>query len=134
MSIILTKNDGVTDVTFAPKAAQGSKQEFVNASASALEPETIMTDHLVRSGVGSSNRHTISVKKTLLSTDGTRQGDLIASLVLTIPNLDSYSTTKLNDVVKQLQCCMKNTAIADLVAGASLDGKDLHVDGAYVPA
>lgn len=134
MSIILTKNDGVTDVTYSPKAAAGAKQEFVNASASALEPESVMTDHLVRAGIGSSNRHTISVKKTLLSTDGTRQGDLIASLVITVPNLDTYTTAKLNDVIKQLQCCMKNATLADLVAGASLDGKDLHVDGAYVPA
>lgn len=134
MSIILTKNDGTTDVTYVPKAAAGARQEFVNASASVTEPETILTDHLFRTGVGNSNRHTLSVKKTLISSDGTRQGDLVASLVITIPNLDSYTTAKLNDLLKQLQCCMKNSAIADFVAGASLDGKDLHVDGAYVPA
>lgn len=134
MAIIVTKNDGVTDVTYSPRGGSGSKQEFVNAAALVNEPQSIMTDHLIRTGVGLNSRHTISVKHTLLSSAGDRQGDLIASLVVTVPNIDTYSSAKLNDVIKQLQCCLKNANMATFVAGASLDGSDLHIDGAFIPA
>lgn len=134
MSLILTKNDGTTDVTYVPQASNGARQEFVNALSTVTERETVLTDHLVRVGIGSSNRHTLSVKKTLLSVDGTKQGDLVASLVLTIPNLDSFTTAKMNDIVAQLQSCMRDTVLAEFIAGASLDGKDLNVTGPFNPA
>lgn len=134
MSLILTKDDGTTDVTYLPTSGNGLKQEFVNPSSSVTERENVLTDHQVRTGIGQSSRHSLSVRKVIQSTDGSKNGSIIASFTLTIPNIDTYTAAKMYDIVKQLQSSLKKACLDRLAASASVDGLDLNVTGPFNPA
>lgn len=124
MSIILTLSDATTNKTYIPRGMNGYKEEFVDADSPLDERATLMTDHQIKTGVNQTSRHILSAKKVLQNSEGSQSAAIIASLSITVPNLDTVTSTAINDVIKQVQCLLGNSSVNKLVAGASLDGID----------
>lgn len=132
MSLIVTKSDHTTDITFDLVSEQGGKRVYLNKSTGLTESETIEIEHNLRpAGAKGSDRHIIRVLKQ--DVDDTTGAFTIASFVLTIsiPRATAFTSTVVKDLSKYLQCLLKQSFIGDLAVGVTTDG-DYHQDS-FVP-
>lgn len=133
MSLIVTKLDATTDVTFDLVSEQNGKKTFLNKATGLTESETIEIEHNLRpAGAKGSDRHTIRILKQ--DVDDVTGNFSVASFVLTIsiPRASAFTNTVIGDMSKYLQCLLKATFIQDIKVGITTEG-DYHVDS-YVPA
>jgi hypothetical protein len=133
-SIILTKADGTTDVTYKEQSLQGAVRVYANESAGLVEPETLRVQHILRPvGAKGTDRHNITLQKLVV--DDTTNQNLVASLSLqmSIPRSTEITLAMLKDMVAQLTSYINRTAnLTSLYNGATPEG-DFNVTGPFNP-
>jgi hypothetical protein len=85
-SIILTKADGTTDVTYSPQQSNGTQNVYQNTNAGLVEPETLRIQHFLRpAGAKGSDRHQIVLTKAIVEDTTNQYLQLSASLQFSVP-------------------------------------------------
>lgn len=134
MSIILTKADGTTDVTYAPQSNNGLIQVFANSSAGLIEPETMRIQHILRPvGAKGVDRHNIVLQKVVV--DDTTNQNLVmsASLQLSIPRSSEVTLAMLKDMVAQLTSYINRSANLTAIYNGATPTGDFNVTGPFNP-
>lgn len=134
MSIILTKADGTTDVTYTLQQANGLQQVFQNVSAGLTEPETIRVQHFLRpAGAKGSDRHQIVFTKAIVEDTTNQYLQLSASLQISVPRSTEITLAMLKDMIAQMTSYVNRSAnVTSLFNGATPEG-DFNVTGPFNP-
>lgn len=134
MSIILTKADGTTDVTYTLQQSNGLQQVFQNVSAGLTEPETLRVQHFLRpNGAKGSDRHQIVFTKAIVEDTSNQYLQLIGSLQFSVPRSTEITLAMLKDMVAQMTSYVNRSAnITSLFNGATPEG-DFNVTGPFNP-
>jgi hypothetical protein len=134
-SIILTKSDGTTDVTYALQSSNGAQNVYANQAAGLVAPETLRVQHFLRpSGAKGTDRHQIVIQKAIVesTTDQYLVGSL--SMVMSIPRSTEFTLAMVKDLVAQFTSYFNKTAnITSLFNGATPEG-DFNVTGPFNPS
>lgn len=135
MSVIVTKSNGSTDVTYTLTEQKGSQLNFSNIAAGLTEPETMRVQHFMRPpGAKGSDRHQIVFQKAIV--EDTTNNYLIGSvsLLITVPRSSEYTLTMVKDLIAQLTSYVNLTAnLTTVVNGGTPDG-DFNVTGPFNPS
>jgi len=135
MSIIVTKSNGTTDVTYALQSTQNLQAVFANVSAGLVEPETVRIQHFLRPvGAKGTDRHQIVFQKSIV--EDTTNAYLVgsASLMISVPRSSEFTLTMVKDLIAQLTSYVNLTAnLTTLVNGATPEG-DFNVTGPFNPS
>lgn len=134
MSIIVTKSNGTSDVTYTLQSSNANQNIYGNASAGLTAPETLRIQHFLRPlGAKGTDRHQIVFQKTLVDTnDNFLVGS--ASLMLSVPRSTEFTLTMLKDLVAQLTSYLNLTAnVTSLMNGGTPEG-DFNVTGPFNPS
>jgi hypothetical protein len=134
MSIIVTKADGSTDVTYTLQSNQGANKVFANESAGLSEPETVRIGHQLRpAGARGTDRHQIVFQKAIVEDDTNIYQVMSASLQLSIPRSSEITLAMLKDMIAQLTSYVNRSAtLTSLFNGATPEG-DYNVTGPFNP-
>lgn len=135
MSIIVTKSDGTTDVTYSLQSNNGSQLVFSNVSAGLTEPETLRIQHFLRPvGQKGTDRHNIVFTKAIVEDTTNNYLQLIASLQLSVPRSSEITLAMVKDIIAQLTSYVNRTAnVTALMAGGTPEG-DFNVTGPFNPS
>lgn len=135
MSIIVTRADGTTDVTYAPQSNQGSIKVFANEAAGLTEPETVRIQHFLKSpGSKGTDRHVIVFQKAIVEDASNQYLVLSASLQLNVPRSTEITLAMVKDIIAQLTSYVNRTAnVTSLINGATPEG-DFNVTGPFNPS
>lgn len=135
MSVIVTKSNGTTDVTYSLQSNTGSQQVFANVSAGLTEPETLRIQHFLRPlGQKGTDRHQIVFTKAIVEDTTNNYLQLIASLQLSIPRSSEITLAMVKDIIAQLTSYVNLTAnVTALMNGATPEG-DFNVTGPFNPS
>lgn len=131
MSIIVTRANGTSDITFTLQQSVGNQRVYVNAAASAAEPERIVLQSFLRPvGARGTDKYLLQAEKTFIE-DTTGNTILVkAKLELSIPRTaESGAATAMADCcafLKSLLTASNITAMHSAVLPP--DGGDYHVD------
>lgn len=135
MSIIVTKSNGTTDVTYALQSAKDLQAVFSNVSAGLVEPETCRIQHFLRPvGAKGTDRHQIVFQKAIV--EDTTNNFLVGSvsLMISVPRSAEFTLAMVKDLVAQLTSYVNLTAnLTTLVNGATPEG-DFNVTGPFNPS
>jgi hypothetical protein len=134
MSIIVTKSNGTSDITYTLQEAKGQQLNFGNQAQGLNEPELLTIQHWLRPlGQKGTDRHQVVFRKVVV--DDVTGNTLVvsASLQLAIPRSDEVTLTVVKDLIAQLHCYLTGANVAALMNGATPEG-DFHIDGPLVPA
>lgn len=133
-SIILTKADGTTDVTYSLQQANGAQNVYQNVSAGLVEPETLRVQHFLRpAGAKGSDRHQIVLTKAIVEDTTNQYLQLSASLQFSVPRSTEITLAMLKDMVAQLTSYINRSAnITSFFNGATPEG-DFNVTGPFNP-
>jgi len=133
-SIILTKADGTTDVTYSLQQANGAQNVYQNTSAGLVEPETLRVQHFLRpAGAKGSDRHQIVLTKAIVEDTTNQYLQLSASLQFSVPRSTEVTLAMLKDMVAQLTSYINRSAnITSFFNGATPEG-DFNVTGPFNP-
>jgi hypothetical protein len=133
-SIILTKADGTTDVTYSAQSNQGLINVYANQSAGLVEPETLRIQHILRPvGAKGTDRHNVTLQKLIV--DDTTNQNLVMSLSLqmSIPRSVEITLAMLKDMVAQLTSYInRNANLTAIYNGGTPEG-DFNVTGPFNP-
>jgi hypothetical protein len=132
MSIIVTKSDATTDVTFDLSSENGTKKEFINKATTLQESERLVVEHNLRpNGNKGTDIHTFTFSKG--DVDDVTGAFTLGSVKVEIrvPRATAFTATVIKDLAKYAQCLLKGTFVEDLYAGVTTEG-DYHVDS-FVP-
>lgn len=134
MSIILTKADGTTDVTYSLQQANGSQYVYQNVPAGLVEPETLRIQHFLRpAGAKGTDRHQIVFTKAIVEDTTNQYLQLIGSLQFSIPRSTEITLAMLKDMVAQMTSYVNRSAnLTSLFNGATPEG-DFNVTGPFNP-
>lgn len=134
MSIILTKADGTTDVTYTLQQQNGAQSVYQNVSAGLVEPETLRIQHFLRpAGAKGSDRHQIVFTKAIVEDTTNQYLQLVGSLQFSIPRSSEITLAMLKDMVAQITSYINRSAnITSLFNGATPEG-DFNVTGPFNP-
>lgn len=136
MSIIVTRSDGTTDITFTLQQSIGNQRVYVNAAAGATEPERIVLQSFLRPpGAKGTDKYLLQAEKTFIE-DTTGNTILVrAKLELSIPRTtESGLAAAVADQCAFLKSMLRSANITAMIAGVlPADGGDYHVD-TFVPA
>lgn len=134
MSIVLTKADGTTDVTYTLQQANGSQYVFQNVPAGLVEPETLRIQHFLRpAGAKGTDRHQIVFTKAIVEDTTNQYLQLIGSLQFSIPRSTEITLAMLKDMVAQMTSYVNRSAnLTSLFNGATPEG-DFNVTGPFNP-
>lgn len=132
--IIVTKADGLTDVTYKIQQNQGTIKVYANESAGLVEPETLRVQHILRPvGAKGTDRHRITFQKLVV--DDTTNQNLVLSVDLTysIPRSSEITLAMLKDMQAQLTSYVnRNANLTSLFNGATPEG-DYNVTTPFNP-
>lgn len=135
MSVIVTKSNGSTDITYTLTEQKGTQLNFSNISAGLTEPETLRIQHFMRpAGAKGTDRHQIVFQKAIV--EDTTNNYLIgsASLLINVPRSSEYTLTMVKDLIAQLTSYINLTAnLTSLVNGGTPEG-DFNVTGPFNPS
>jgi hypothetical protein len=133
-SIILTKADGTTDVTYSLQQANGAQNVYQNVSAGLVEPETLRVQHFLRpAGAKGSDRHQIVLTRAVVEDTTNQYLQLSASLQFSVPRSTEITLAMLKDMVAQLTSYINRSAnITSFFNGATPEG-DFNVTGPFNP-
>jgi hypothetical protein len=134
MSIILTKADGTTDVTYSLQQANGAQNVYQNVAAGLTEPETLRIQHFLRpAGAKGSDRHQIVFTKAIVEDTTNQYLQLISSLQFSVPRSTEITLAMLKDMVAQMTSLVNRSAnLSAIFNGATPDG-DFNVTGPFNP-
>jgi hypothetical protein len=135
MSIIVTKSNGTTDVTFTIQSHDGSGQVFTNQSAGLVEPESLLITHNLRpQGAKGTDRHTVSYRKVKVETTSLQNLVLGISVQFAIPRSGDITLAMVKDAMAMLTSYLNLTAnITSIYNGATPEG-DFNVTGPFNPS
>jgi hypothetical protein len=135
MSIILTKSNGTTDITYTLQGIVGNKAVYTNQSVGLTAPETLRVEHTLRPiGAKGSDRHLIVLTKGVVETSTLNFLQGSVSLQITVPRSSDFTTTMLKDLMAQLTSYMNLTAnVTAFFNGATPEG-DFNVTGPFNPS
>jgi hypothetical protein len=134
MSIILTKADGTTDVTYTLQQANGSQNVYQNTAAGLVEPETLRIQHFLRpAGAKGSDRHQIVYTKSIVEDTTNQYLSMIGSIQFSVPRSAEITLTMFKDMMAQLTSYLnRGTVLTALFNGATQEG-DFNVTGPFNP-
>lgn len=134
MSIILTKADGTTDVTFTLQSSNGAQQNFSDVASGLTEPQTLRVQHFLRpNGAKGSDRHQIVLTKAIVEDSTNQYLQLIASLQFSVPRSTEVTLAMLKDLTAMLTSYINRSAnLTALYNGATPEG-DFNVTGPFNP-
>jgi hypothetical protein len=133
MSIIVTKSNATTDITYESSTDNGSKKSFINKAAGLMESERLEVEHNLRpNGAKGTDIHTFTFSKG--DVDDVTGAFTLGSVKVEfrVPRATAFTETVVKDLAKQAQCLLINTFVSGLYAGLTLEG-DYHQD-AFTPA
>jgi hypothetical protein len=134
MSIIVTKSNGTTDITYSLQSNSDGKMIFANVSAGLTTPETLRVQHFLRPvGQKGTDRHQIVFTKAVLETTTNNYLQLIASLQLSVPRSADVTLAMLKDIIAQLTSYVNLTNVTSLMNGGTPEG-DFNVTGPFNPS
>jgi hypothetical protein len=131
-TLIVTKSDHTTDVTFTQDSESGYKQGFADLTSGLTAPVRIDFEHRMRPvGAKGTDRHIITISKG--DVDSTTGAFSLATvqLVISVPRAAAFTATVMKDLAKYMQCLLKQSIVGDFVNGVSPSG-DYHQDS-FVP-
>jgi len=133
MSIIATKSDGTTDITYELASEQGARKEFINKTAGLTEAERLVVTHNLRpNGAKGTDIHSFTFSKGDVD-DVTGQFTLgSVEVIIRVPRASAFTSTVIKDLTKQAQCLLKNAFIEGLYAGVTIEG-DYQAASAFYP-
>lgn len=134
MSIILTKSDGTTDVTYTLQQANGSQMNYSNVAAGLVEPESLRIQHFLRpSGAKGSDRHQIVYTKSIVEDTTNQYLSMIGSIQFSVPRSAEITLTMFKDMVAQLTSYLnRGSVLTSIFNGATPEG-DYNVTGPFNP-
>jgi hypothetical protein len=133
MSLIVTKSNATTDITYDLQSDNGSKKSFINKAAGLQEAERLEVDHNLRpNGAKGTDVHRFVLSKG--DVDDVTGAFTLGSVevIFRVPRATAFTETVVKDLAKQAQCLLSNAFVAGLYAGITIEG-DYHVD-AFTPA
>lgn len=135
MSIILTKSDGTTDVTYSLQQQVGSQLNYSNVAAGLTEPETLRIQHFLRPiGQKGTDRHQIVLTKLVVEDATNNLLQLSASLQISVPRSVDITLTMVKDIIAQMTSYVNKTAnLTTIVNGGTPEG-DFNVTGPFNPS
>lgn len=134
MSIILTKSDGTTDVTYTLQQANGAQMNYSNVAAGLVEPESLRIQHFLRpSGAKGSDRHQIVYTKSIVEDTTNQYLSMIGSIQFSVPRSAEITLTMFKDMVAQLTSYLnRGSVLTSIFNGATPEG-DYNVTGPFNP-
>jgi len=129
MSLIVTRSDGTTDITFALVNQVGTQKNFGNAAAGLVEPEQITLQSFLRpTGAKGSDRYLLKASKTFVEDATGNNITVSAKLELVYPrSAETGLLTSFKDQIAFIKSLLSAANIATMAAGGLPDG-DNHVD------
>lgn len=129
MSLIVTRFDGTTDITFNLTSQVGNQKNYANAAAGLVEPEQITMQAFLRPpGAKGTDRYVLKAQKSFVEDTTSNYITVGASLTLTIPrSLESGLNTAFKDQVSFIKSLLSGANLDAIIAGSLPDG-DNHVD------
>jgi len=131
MSLIVTRADGTTDITFSLQQNKDNQRVYINPASSVTEPETLVVQSFLRpSGSKGTDRYKIIAQKAYVEDTTGNTIYVSASLEWKIPRTtESGVATSLADLTAFLKSLTKASDISALMSGVMVpDGSDRHVD------
>ncbi len=133
-SLIVTKTDGTTDLTFYLVSQSGTTSRYaMSTNASALKQFIDVDLRVAPSGSKQSDLYTITLRREELNAT---TGALVVSKVsfqLTIPKDDSITAAEVGNDISCLMSLFNKTFMDSFVLGIVLSG-DYNVTGPFNPA
>jgi len=135
MSIIVTKSDGTTDVTYTLQKQEGAAAVFGNTSSGLVEPETLRVAHFLRpQGAKGTDRHQVTFQKAIVEDATNNFLVLSASLQISVPRSADVTLAMVKDLIAQMTSYVNKTAnLTSLYNGATPEG-DFNVTGPFNPS
>lgn len=132
--IILTKSDGVTDVTFVPQASTGSKRSYINTASGLTESLTLEVEHILRPvGAKGTDRHIVTLRKGDVDDSDAEFTQAYVRFEIGVPRKSAFTDAVIKDLVKEVICYIKDANVVLLKAGATPEG-DYNVTTPFNPA
>lgn len=128
MSIIVTKSDATTDITYELSSESGTKKEFMNKLSSLQQAERLLVEHNLRpNGAKGTDVHRVVFSKGTV--DDTTGAFTLGSVevIFRVPRADAFTEGVVQDLSKQAQCLLKEAFVNGLYYGITTEG-DYHLD------
>jgi hypothetical protein len=133
MSIIVTKSNATTDITYDLQSENGARKEFINKASGLQASERLVVNHNLRqNGQKGTDTHTFTFSKG--DVDSVTGAFTLGSVevILRVPRATAFTSTVIKDLTKQAQCLLKDSFVEGLYAGITVEG-DYHLDS-FTPA
>lgn len=133
-TLIVTKSDNTTDITYTEVFTDKTSSQMVNLSSSSSEPEKIEHRFDIKSaGQKGNNKASATIVKTLLNSTTGIANTATLTLSLSVPNNEAaFTATVQKDILRQLVDMFGGAAgltlFVNWARGVTPDG-DQHVDG-----
>jgi hypothetical protein len=129
MSLIVTRSNGTSDITFTLQNQVGTQKNFNNAAAGLAEPEQITMQSFLRPlGAKGSDRYLLKASKTFVEDATGNNITTSARLELVYPrSSESGLATAFKDQVAFIKSLLSDANLTAIMAGSLPDG-DNHVD------
>jgi hypothetical protein len=134
-TIILTKSNGTSDITYSPQKNTGSEAVYGNTSAGLVTPEILRVVHNLRpSGAKGTDRHQIVLSKAVVESVTSNYLVGSVSLQINVPRSADFTLTMVKDLIAQLTSYINLTAnLTSIFNGATPEG-DFNVTGPFNPS
>jgi len=135
-SIIVTKSDGTTDVTYDFQQQQGSNiRVYGNAASGLVEPETLRIQHVLRPpNAKGTDRHNIVFTKSVVEDATNNFLQLSCSLQISVPRSSEITLAMLKDMIAQLTSYISRTATVTSIFNGATPETDCNVTGPFNPS
>lgn len=135
MSVIVTKADHVTDITYSLTEQKGTQWNFANVASGLTEPETLRVQHFMRPpGAKGTDRHQIVLQKAIVEDASNNYLVGSVSLLISVPRSSEFTLAMVKDLLAQLSSYINVPAnISTIMNGGTPEG-DFNVSVAFVPA
>jgi hypothetical protein len=129
MSLIVTRSNGTSDITFTLQNQVGTQKNFSNAAAGLVEPEQITLQSFLRPlGAKGTDRYLLKASKTFVEDATGNNITVSAKLELAYPrSAESGLLTSFKDQVAFIKSMLSDANLSAIAAGGLPDG-DNHVD------
>lgn len=135
-TIILTKSNGTSDVTYTPQASkQFGATEYVNTASGLTAPELFRIQHNLRPlNSKGTDIHTVTITKSVVETV---TGNFLTgsiSFQMRVPRSADFTLAMVKDLTAQLiSYCGLTANVTALFNGATAEG-DFNVTGPFNPS
>jgi hypothetical protein len=131
MSLIVTRANGITDITFSLQQQKDNQRVYINPGSSVTEPETLVLQSFPRpTGAKGTDRYKMIAQKAYVEDTTGNTIYVSASLEIKIPRTtEAGVATAVADCVAFLKSLTPASMTTALMVGVlPPDGGDYHVD------